>query len=155
MSKALIENLVDTNLASGTAITATEVRDVLKDDINSLLNTFYPSETTDTQATESVLTLVLPLSANFNLRILKTGSKVSISCTITGLITIATIGVITAGEFTSITGQTYYTVGYETTTATAKQISIVNSGGITNLLISPELAVGETVNFTIFYNSNI
>lgn len=154
MSKALIETLIDTNLASGTAITATEVRDVLKDDTNSLLNTFYPSEITDTQATQSVLTLFTS-SVNFNLRILKTGRKVSISCTMTALIAVTIIGVITAGEFTSITGQPYYSVGYETTTSTAKQLSIVNSGGITNLLISPALEIGETVNFTIFYNSSI
>jgi len=155
MSKTLIETLIDTNLASGTAITATEVRAVLKDDTNSLLNTFYPNEITDTQATESVLTLTTPLSANFNLRILKPGRKVSISCTITGLIAITNIGVITAGEFTATTGRTYYATGYETTVPEAKQLSIVNSGGITTLLISPALGIGEIVNFTIFYNSNV
>ena len=155
MSKALIETLIDTDLASGTAITATEMRNVLKDDTNSILNTFYPSEVTDTESTETYLTLTTTSSANFDIRILKTGRKVSISGTITGLIEITKIGVITAGEFTATTGQTYYTTGYETTTSEAKQLSIVNSGGITTLLISPALEIGEIVNFTIFYNSNV
>ncbi len=155
MSKALIETLIDTNLASGTAITATEVRAVLKDDTNSLLNTFYPTEVTDDEASEAQLTLTTTSSANFDIRILKTGRKVSISGTITGLIAITNIGVITAGEFTATEGQTYYSTSFETTNREARQMSIVNSGGVTTLLISPTLEIGEIINFTIFYNSNV
>lgn len=154
--KTTIETLIDTNLASAQPITATLVRNTLKDNADSLLINFYPTESSDSEATESILTLTTALSANFDLKVLKTGRRISISATVTALLEISNLGIILAGELTATTGTTYYTVGYVISPSiSGKQISVVNSGGVTSILINPSLAIGETIQFTIFYNSNV
>ena len=153
--KATIETLIDTNLASGQPITAVLVRDTLKDDADSLLENFYPTEVTDTESTETYLTLTTPASATFDLKILKVGRRISISATVTASASITNLGIITAGELTATTGETYYTVGFVISPEAGKQVSLVNSGGVTSILISPALDIGETIQFTIFYNSNV
>jgi hypothetical protein len=155
--KSTIETLIDTNLATATAITAIEVRDTLKDNANSLLNNFYPTEQSDTQATESILTLSTPGIATFDITVLKTGRKVSISGVVSHASggAISNLGAILAGELTAITGQNYNTVGYIQVVGSAIGVIITNSGGVTTLSFSPSLSVGETIQFTIFYNTNV
>lgn len=155
--KATIEALIDTNLATGTGITAVEVRDTLKDNADSLLNNLYAAEQLDTQATESILTLSTPGIANFTITVLKTGRRISISGTVShasggGIIN---LGTILAGELTAITGQTYIVIGYLQVVGLATAVSLVNSGGVTTLSFSPALSAGQTIEFTVFYNSNV
>ena len=69
--KATIETLINTDLASAKPIFAVDHRNVLKDDTDSLLNNFYPTESSDSEATESILTLTTVSSANFDLKVLK------------------------------------------------------------------------------------
>lgn len=155
-NKSAIELVIDTDLASQKPITAINLRNAIKDDSSSLLNELYPSETNDTQATESILTLTTSLSANFDLTILKTGRKVTLSMTVTALtINISNLGTIIAGDLSAELGKTYFATGFVPSTSKAKQISIVNTSGQSIVLISPSLKIGETINFTLFYNTNV
>ncbi|MCP4984846.1 MAG: hypothetical protein GY928_01915 [Colwellia sp.] len=157
-TKAEIENVIDTNLASESNITATEVRDTLKNNTHSLLTNFYPTELTDTESTENVLTLSTPASATFDLTITKTGRRVRLSMTITASSTITLIGIITAGELTSTTDSNYYAIAQivsGTFNNQQRKITIVNIAGTTTLSINGGLSSGETATFTIYYNSNV
>ena len=79
-TKTTIENLINSNLASGSNITASEHRAVL----NIILNELYPTPISDTQATTNVVTKI---STNFtyNLQFTKTGRNIHICGSITNI----------------------------------------------------------------------
>ncbi len=83
-TKAEMETLVTTNLASASAITATEHRDVLKDDVASFLSAIYA----DVAQEDSAATLTITtnnVKFNYDLYFCKTGRKVLVYGSITCL----------------------------------------------------------------------
>ncbi|MGR3218453.1 MAG: hypothetical protein ACUZ8H_01365 [Candidatus Anammoxibacter sp.] len=154
-NKADIEALIDANYADGLPITAALMRATLNTDSDSILNSLYGEEVTDNQAAETFLTLTTPGSATFNIRILKQGRRIRISGTVTAIGVIFSLGVLLAGDLTALIGQGFFAHGFVPSTGQAKEIKIVNSSGVTTILINPGLAIGDTINFTIFYDSDV
>ena len=72
-TKTTIQNLIDTNLASGSNITATEHRAVL----TSVLNNLYPTPISDTQLTTNVVTKI-GTKFTYNLQFSKVGRNIHI-----------------------------------------------------------------------------
>ena len=79
-TKTTIENLINSNLASGSNITASEHRAVL----NIILNELYPTPISDTQATTNVVTKI-GTNFTYNLQFTKTGRNIHICGSITNI----------------------------------------------------------------------
>lgn len=99
-TKAQIETLIDTDLASASDITATEHRNVLFDDTDSIVNQIYATPINDTHSSNTITTN----NANFNYDVIitKTGRKVHITGTVTANATLgagATMFAISDSEY--------------------------------------------------------
>ena len=79
-TKTTIENLINSNLASGSNITASEHRAVL----NIILNELYPTPISDTQATTNVVTKI-GTNFKYQLQFTKTGRNIHVCGSITNI----------------------------------------------------------------------
>ena len=79
-TKTTIENLINSNLASGSNITASEHRAVL----NIILNELYPTPISDTQATTNVVTKI-GTNFEYQLQFTKTGRNIHVCGSITNI----------------------------------------------------------------------
>ena len=136
-TKTTIQNLIDTNLASGSNITATEHRAVL----TSVLNNLYPTPISDTQLTTNVVTKI---STNFiyNLQFSKVGRNIHIYGGVTNISGSILGGVedilkVTTAEFEPYT--TYTLIGSKSNGNVSFSF---NSNALT--LVS-SIGVGETI----------
>jgi hypothetical protein len=101
-TKTTIQNLIDSNLASGSNITATEHRAVL----TSVLNNLYPTPLVDTHLTTNVIT-AFGSNFEYELAFTKVGRLVHVVGSITNvsglILDIQDIATITNAEFNPIT----------------------------------------------------
>ena len=100
-TKATIETLINTNLATNSLITAAEHRAVE----NQLLNEFYPSTLTVTQADTTIFTAatISGVVFSYKFNVVKIGRLV----TITGYIHLATSSSVTPRVYATITNSEF------------------------------------------------
>ncbi len=154
-TKADLSTLIDTDLASGQPIIATQHRNVLKDDVSSVLENIYANEITDTEITQNQFTLTTVGSATFTFLLFKQGAKITLTGTITSLVSaLRNVGTFNSGVFESSSNIIYHGMGIKPSTTDNISLSITNSTGVTTLFLQPDLNIGETLNFSITYNSN-
>ena len=145
-TKTTIENLINSNLASGSNITASEHRAVL----NVILNELYPTPISDTQATTNVVTKIGTNYFTYNLQFSKVGRNIHICGIITNvsgsiLDSVEEILEVTNSEFEPYTD---YTLIGSTLNGNV-QLSF-NSDALT--LVS-SMGVGETIFINQTYQS--
>lgn len=148
-TKAEIEANIDAKLASGSGITATEHRAVLKDDLVSILNECYPDIVNDTHVTQNVF---LPDAAGveYDLKIVKQGRLVFLSGTITnntggprtGLIEITDV----ASEYMMAAGATSYGVD-----SSPSAVCVISNGTGTRTLLQSTIDDSTSTTFSIVY----
>ena len=98
-TKTELQTLVNTNLASGTSITALEHREVE----NALINALYPAKIQDTSVTTNVLTNDV-LGLAYVINIWKQGNNVNVN----GKIINDTGGILSNVDLISITNTEFY-----------------------------------------------
>jgi len=98
-TKTELQTLVNTNLASGTSITALEHREVE----NALINALYPAKIQDTSVTTNVLTNDV-LGLAYVINIWKQGNNVNVN----GKIINDTGGILSNVDLISITNADFY-----------------------------------------------
>lgn len=153
-TKAEIESLIDTVLASTSDITATEHRSVLKDDADSVLTNTYATEVTDSDATETFFTLQSVGLASFTMSILKQGREVTVSASVTAITDVFRLGSFSSGELTVQSGGLYYATGYNISSSMVEGVEVRDVGGVTSIFFTDTLGAGDSVVFTIIYNTN-
>jgi hypothetical protein len=162
-TKAEIETVIDTNLASVSDITAIEHRNTWKDNANNMLDTMYGTEITDTDATQTWFVLDSPGIASFDFRFVKQGREVEVTGEITAISTFNKLGSFVAGDLTVATGGKYYGTGFNlvtllvdgdiVVTSLANGLSVEEVSTVTSLFVTDSLNAGETLFFTIKYNT--
>ncbi|MCP4984848.1 MAG: hypothetical protein GY928_01925 [Colwellia sp.] len=161
-TKAQIETLIDTDLASTSDITAIEHRNVLNNDNASVLNNMYGTELVDSDSTQTYFTLQTAASATFDMTILKQGREVTVSMSVTPLIDTFRLGSFSAGELTVTSGGTYYDEGFgiyydavfDETTTRALPVEVRDVGGVTSIYFPNTQLGGEIITFSITYNTD-
>lgn len=136
-TKTTIQNLIDTNLASGSNITATEHRAVL----TSVLNNLYPTPISDTQLTTNVVTKI-GTKFTYNLQFSKVGRNIHIYGSVTNisgsvLNSLEEILEVTNAEFEPYTS--YTLIGSNTN----GNVSLSFSSDA--LMLVSSMGVGETI----------
>lgn len=97
-NKTTIQNLIDTNLASGSDITAIEHRAVL----TSVLDNLYPTPLVDTHLTTNVIT-----SVNANLEYQLTFTKVGRLVNVNGFIVNVSVSILDIEDIATISNAEY------------------------------------------------
>ena len=144
-TKTTIENLINSNLASGSNITASEHRAVL----NIILNELYPTPISDTQATTNVVTKI---SNNFtyNLQFSKVGRNIHVCGSITNISGSILSSVEEILEVTNAEFEPYTTYDFIGSNSNGNVILSFNSDALT--LVS-SIGVGETIIINQTYQS--
>lgn len=153
-TKANIETLITTDLASASSITAAEHRNVLKDDSNSILSELYKTTAiTDTQVSTNVFT-ISGSSKLYTMYIKKQGGNVTITGTYfqTSGNTYGTdtaFATITNAEYQPTTN-TYFS-GYTTYGGENLRMSLYDNGGTWEIRTVDPIGSNETITFNITY----
>lgn len=151
-TKAQLQTLIDTNLATGQPVTAVLHRDMLKDNTNNILDNMYADEIVDTEITANEFLLDILGSAQFSFKILKQGRMV----TVTGNITSDVSNLIQVGQFTTTElqcplGGNYFTVGKISGSTVVKGVEVFNSASQTRIRIKGGIPNGDTLEFQLIY----
>lgn len=153
-TKAALGTLIDTDLASDQPIIATQHRNVLKDDVSSVLNNIYDTEVIDTDVTQTFFTLSNPGFIEFTFFLLKQGTSITLTGTLIAITSsLSLIGSFNTGVYQSSANINYFGVGIKFGTTEISGVNISNFGGVTNLRLKNALFTGEILNFSITYNS--
>ena len=146
-TKTTIENLINSNLASGSNITASEHRAVL----NIILNELYPTPISDTQLTTNVVTKI-GTNFTYNLQFSKVGRNIHVCGIITKVSGSSILGddleeilEITNSEFEPYT--TYTLIGSNSNGNVALSF---NSNALT---LTTSMGVGERIIINQTYQS--
>ena len=144
-TKTTIENLINSNLASGSNITASEHRAVL----NIILNELYPTPISDTQATTNVVTKI---SNNFtyNLQFSKVGRNIHVCGSITNISGSILSSVEEILEVTNAEFEPYTTYDFIGSNSNGNVILSFNSDALT---LITSMGVGETIIINQTYQS--
>ena len=144
-TKTTIQNLIDTNLASGSNITATEHRAVL----TGVLNNLYPTPTSDTQLTTNVATKI-GVIFNYNLLFTKTGRNIHICGTITNVSGVLLNSVEDILEITNPEFEPYTSYDFICSNTNGNVFLSFNSDG---LILVSSLGIGKTIFINQTYQS--
>lgn len=135
-TKTTIQNLIDTNLASGSNITATEHRAVL----TSILNNLYPTPLIDTHLTTNVLTAS---GANFEYQL--TFTKVGRLVHVVGFLTNVSGSILDIEDIATISNTEYRPfASFLITGQNESGTTLLIEVGTDFLAINSTLGVGET-----------
>lgn len=147
-TKAEITALINANLASGSGITATEHREVLHTNANSILENIYGSIIEDTHTSQTITTA----NANFSYRIIV--SKVGRFVTITGGFTCLNSVNLQSTIFV-FSDTKYHTIDSETSSGFAQKFSNTDVVRVfmfpDRLVTSKTMIAGEAFGFSITY----
>ena len=150
-TKAQLESNITAQLTGNAGlINAAEHEGYVKDDTHNILDEIYGDIQTDTEATESIMTLVTPGSATFSIKVCKQGRKVTLEGTVTAVSAITQIGDITPTDLAIETGGNYSTTGY-VLLSDFIYVSVGDVSAKTRLQVGEILLPGETVRFSIEY----
>lgn len=151
-TKAEIQALIESKLASGSGIIAIDHRDVLKDDVDNVLDNLYGLKTTDTNATTNVLTEFSP-DRVYDLKIDKQGGEVNLRGRLKN-----NTGVVLPfySSFAEITNNEYFQDNYiysfyGKSTSSGDDLLCFLSNNF--LIISSPIGIGETVSIDFKYNT--
>ena len=153
-TRAELNTAVSTALADGQPITAEILRDFLNADTNNVFDELYPTVLTDTQATETYLTLDAGANAStFSIQITKQGRLVTLNGLISITQSFVTLGVIASGVLDAKDDSEQYGMGI-TFNDEAVGFSITrNSGGDSQLRFKGGVLAGETIRIHLTYNT--
>lgn len=142
-----IIDLINANLADASNILASQHRQALHSDVDSIVENFYPSEIQDNPGTTLVVTKN-NVSNNYLLRITKQGRKVTINGTYSGVDeTFGEMFQITNLDFQPEPASNYYGSG---TTFSGDVVPIQLNGFS---LFASQLLSSETLRFNFTYNT--
>lgn len=135
-------------------ITAAETRNVLKDDIDGLMNTMYATELFDSDVTQTFFTLQDAGSAAFTMNIIKQGRQIHVSCTFFAILAITRFGSFVSGDLTILAGATYYSTGLNISKNQVEGVEVRDVSGVTSIFFTNSIAAGTKMNFSITYNTD-
>lgn len=144
-TKTQIESLIDSDLASGSNITAVEHRNVAKDDEHSFLENIYPDV-----IDESTVNAIFTRNTDFKyfLKISKTGRKVNINGQILPQVTLPQNQVVF-----DITDGEYQHLGVYYTTAINQSDEVIRMQLISNQLrTKSSVHLGDILEIDLNYN---
>ena len=144
-TKTTIENLINSNLASGSNITASEHRAVL----NINLNELYPTPISDTQATTNVVTKI-GTKFTYNLQFSKVGRNIHVCGSITNVSGSILNSVEEILEVTNSEFEPYTTYGFLGSNLNGN-VSLSFSSDA--LVLVSSMGVGETITINQTYQS--
>lgn len=169
-TKTQIQTLIDTVLASEGGISGADVRNVLKDSADSILENIYPTPLVDSDATETYLDLTNAddPNATFSVTITKNGRWVDINGTYTTAVgNVNSLFEIKTGTYPELEppqetpqvlpGSCVCGSGIYLNSDTLEMLQVVNIAGttrvqLTNLRLMPAL---ETLEFHIRYFTDL
>ena len=155
-TKAEITTHINTDLASGTLIPASNHRGVLHTDADSLLENFYGLKTTDTNASTNVFTIDAGVSADIIYSVITTkqggvvnvrGSFRNISGSFISQGT--TLFLITNSEYLQQSGTSVTDVGFSNFTNEIVQVNMNSS----SFVVLNEVGIDEVILFDLTYNT--
>lgn len=149
-TKANIISLINTDLASGSNIEATEHRNVLHTNENSLLEAMYGDVITDNNLTETITTSNADFEYAINVN--QIGRNITVSGFIRALNTVEYLSNVFSfqGNNYETGGKAYHTIGYKSNSYSVMPLRINGN----NLDVMASIFSGEEYRFTITYAKN-
>lgn len=155
-TKAEIITHINTDLASGILIPASNHRGVLHTDVDSIVENFYGIKTTDTGATTNVFTIAAGVSSDiiYSVTTTKQGGVVNVTGSfrnISGsfISGATTLFEITNSEYLQQSATSVTDVGFSNSTNEIIQVNMNSS----DFVVLNEVGVDEVILFDLTYNT--